>query len=195
MSESFAAVVLAAGGGSRFRDPERRAGLDPQAAGAPSGPVRPPLGGDRCRRRRGRELVVVVGAVEPSDIDLPFEATVLVNPGCADGQASSLQEPWPTGGHMATARWWWASATSRARAVAGVARRQPGHGHTDRRRHLRRKAWPPGASRRVHLARPSRLRRHWREGTAGGPSRPRHRGRVQGQPSRHRHHGGPRPMG
>jgi CTP:molybdopterin cytidylyltransferase MocA len=37
------------------------------------------------------ELVVVVGAVEPGDIDLPFEATVLVNPGWRDGQASSLQ--------------------------------------------------------------------------------------------------------
>jgi len=88
---TFAAVVLAAGGGSRFRD----------ANGEPASTHKllAPLRGQSVLHwavtaalgAEADELVVVVGAVEPDDIDLPFEATVLANPRWRDGQASSLQ--------------------------------------------------------------------------------------------------------
>lgn len=86
-----AAVVLAAGGGSRFRD----------TSGQPASTHKllAPLRGQSvlqwavtaARGAEADELVVIVGAIEPDEIDLPFEATVLANPRWREGQATSLQ--------------------------------------------------------------------------------------------------------
>lgn len=79
------AIVLAAGGGSRFAGPTHKllAGLD--------GTTIARHAVDAARRAGIGPVVVVAGAIDPFDGDAPAGVTVVHHPGWADGQATSLQ--------------------------------------------------------------------------------------------------------
>ncbi|MFP5489705.1 MAG: NTP transferase domain-containing protein [Acidimicrobiia bacterium] len=79
------AVVLAAGGGSRFRGPTHK--LLAVVDGAPL--ARRAV--EAARLADIGPVVVVVGAVDPLGDDVPDGVTVIHHAGWADGQATSLQ--------------------------------------------------------------------------------------------------------
>ncbi|MBO0715620.1 MAG: nucleotidyltransferase family protein [Acidimicrobiales bacterium] len=81
--QTIAAVVLAAGGGSRYRGPTHKLLADLHGRPVVSWSIEAALGAGLD------ETIVVTGAIDLSDV-VPGQVTVLENPGWADGLATSL---------------------------------------------------------------------------------------------------------
>lgn len=80
-----AAVVLAAGAGTRFAGPSHK--LTTELRGRPLAA----WAVDAARAAGLDEVVVVTGALDAATLGLPDDVTVVVNPRWAEGQATSLQ--------------------------------------------------------------------------------------------------------
>jgi molybdenum cofactor cytidylyltransferase len=80
---TVAALVLAAGGGSRYRGPTHKLLANLRGRPVVSWSIEAALGAELD------ETIVVTGAIDLSEV-LPDQVTVLENPGWADGMATSL---------------------------------------------------------------------------------------------------------
>ena len=87
---TFAAVVLAAGGGSRFVDADGNPASTHKLLALLHGQSVLQRAVAASQGAEADELVVVVGAVEPEAVDLATPATIIVNPRWREGQATSL---------------------------------------------------------------------------------------------------------